>query len=350
MCTRVFNNKNEKCLTTSRNMDWRTQLPTSIFSFQSGLTKFALDDEQAKTLSNWHWVSKYPSVVTMVGNKEYGFASSDGINSKGLVANVLYAKGTKYKLSEQKEYNNLSVLRWVQYVLDNFETAKKVKEAFEKNEIQLVDTKVPGSTSDASLHLSVSDEKGHSLIIEVYNGKYHIHYDKKYNVMTNEPNFNIQLKLNDYWLWQWSDKNEFPSHTIPGGPFPSDRFERASYYYRQLEEPKNAEESLAQSKSVVANASVPIGMTGFSDDHPNIAPTLWSTLSDHNNLKYYFCNARTPNVIWVDMKKDMSNNDVTKLDLVIQNGSSFINENYNGCINNDLKPTEDPYAAVTEIA
>jgi choloylglycine hydrolase len=326
-------------------MDWKTQLPTSIYTFKNGLKKYALDGNESEELTNWHWTSKYSSIVAMVGNDEFGYAASDGINSEGLVANVLYDKGADYKLAGSKTYKPLNVLRWVQYVLDTYKTAEEVKEAFEKSDIELVEIDVPGSDAPAALHLSVSDIKGNNTIVEVYGGEYHVSSSKEYNVMTNEPNFEIQLKLNNYWLWQWSDANEFPSHTIPGGPFPADRFERATYYYQHLESPDNEQESLAQVKSVVANASVPIGMQGF-EGNPNIAPTIWTVLSDHNQLKYYFCNARTPNVVLVEMQGELPDAEVTKLDLVVEEDGKFTNLNYVGCINGNLQPAEDPYSAV----
>lgn len=344
MCTRVFNNRNGAYLTTARNMDWKTQLPTSIYTFKSGLKKYALDGNESEKLTNWSWTSQYDSIVAMVGNDELGYAASDGINSEGLVANVLYDANANYKLKDGKTHKPLNVLRWVQYVLDNFKTAKEVKKAFDNSEIELVEIDVPGSDSPAALHLSVSDRDGYNTIVEVYDGIYHVHYSEKYTIMTNEPNFNIQLQLNQYWLWQWSEDNEFPSRTIPGGPFPTDRFERATYYYQHLESPINEDESLAQAKSVVANASVPIGMKGFKG-HPNIAPTIWTTLSNHQELKYYFCNARTPNIVWVEMNGELPAANVTKLDLVVEKDGEFINLNYVGCINGNLQPTEDPYSA-----
>ena len=78
--------------------------------------------------------------------------------------------------------------------------------------------------------------------------------------MTNEPDFKTQILLNNYWLWQWaSEENKFASKTIPGGPFPADRFQRASFYMNHLSSPVNMEESLAQVRSIAANVSVPIG-------------------------------------------------------------------------------------------
>ena len=44
---------------------------------------------------------------------------------------------------------------------------------------------------------------------------------------------------------------------------------------------------------------LPLGIT--TPDQPNIASTLWRTVSDHKNRRYYFESARDPNVFWVDL-------------------------------------------------
>jgi penicillin V acylase-like amidase (Ntn superfamily) len=350
-------------------MDWATPLSTSLFVFQSGLEKSPFQDKKAGNYTPWSWISKYASVVAMVGETD-NFGASDGMNSEGLVANVLYANGTDYKIENNKNTKQLSVLRWVQYVLDTCACVKDVVQAFENNQIELIGAEVPGSTKQAALHLSVSDKLGESAIFEVYKddadtpATFHIYYsgtltgnpeviDKTpCNVMTNEPSFEIQLKLNDYWLWQWSKKNAFPSRTIPGGPFPSDRFERATFYYNQLVDSVDTEdiiytmditESLSESKSILANASVPISMGGFPG-HPNIAPTIWTTLANHMDLVYYFGNARTPNLINVKMNEPMKKFDTLQLDLVVQVDKKFVNKNFDGCVNSDLNESTDPFS------
>ncbi|MGL4993297.1 MAG: linear amide C-N hydrolase [Bacteroidales bacterium] len=52
--------------------------------------------------------------------------------------------------------------------------------------------------------------------------------------------------------------------------------------------------------SVIRNASLPFGIT--TDGHPNIATTIWRTVSDHKTLKYYYESTLSPNVFWVDLK------------------------------------------------
>jgi len=67
--------------------------------------------------------------------------------------------------------------------------------------------------------------------------------------------------------------------------------------------PKFKDERMAVSAafSVIRNVSVPLG---FSDPQkPNIATTLWRTVSDQKSLKYYFESAISPNVFWVDLNK-----------------------------------------------
>jgi penicillin V acylase-like amidase (Ntn superfamily) len=46
---------------------------------------------------------------------------------------------------------------------------------------------------------------------------------------------------------------------------------------------------------------VPMGVS--TPGAPNIAPTLWRTVSDQKNLVYYFESTTSPNVFWVDLTK-----------------------------------------------
>lgn len=348
MCTRVFNNFNLEFLATARNMDWEVELPTSLFVFKKGLSKTGTATPSTNSL---RWTSDYDSVVSMVGTSEAGYATSDGINSQGLVANVLYDSNANYGKTNPDD-KQLDVLRWAQFVLDTCSMVEDVVALFSsdaKEKIQLVGSKVPASPKPATLHLSVSDKSGDSAILEAVDSGYKIYHNTSYRVMTNEPSYETQLLLNNYWLWQWSTENKFPSHTIPGGPFPSDRFERASFYLNHLEEPSTMKEALTQAKSVVANASVPVAFNcQVNSDSPNVAQTLWSTISDHNHQKYYFANARTPDVMWIALNTIGSLPPASKLDVVIQKGNDiFENVSMNGLVNDCLKVTSDPFS-VTE--
>lgn len=351
MCTRIFNNFNKKnqFLTTARNMDWATGLPTSLFAFRNDkknpMKKSGMSDQDEDSLV---WTAKYDSIVTMVGNDDQ-YGASDGINSQGLVANLLYDSNASYHRKDGSSCKNLDVLRWLQFVLDTCCSVKEVVEKFDENatpKIQLIGGIVPGSTKPASLHLSVSDAFGDSAIIEVDKGKYIIYNNPEFRVMTNEPSYAKQIELNQFWRWQWNNENNFPSNTLPGGTFPSDRFARASYYLNHLYTTVSIDDSLAQSKSVVMNASVPVNFKSGDLKHPNIAQTLWSTIASHTDLRYYFCNSRTLGNIWVDLNKmDLFPSPVSQLLLVEELNSTFVNNSLFGFKNNDFETTNDPFKA-----
>ncbi|WBX77725.1 linear amide C-N hydrolase [Tenacibaculum ovolyticum] len=360
MCTRIFNNFDNNFLTTARNMDWATQMATTIFAFKidndQPIVKSGTSIRNEKTLV---WTAQYDSIVTMIESKvntdnskkkeKTIFGASDGINSVGLVANLLYDSNATYHRSNGSSCKNLDVLRWVQFVLDTCCSVEEVVNKFNKDasvQIQLIGGKVPGSESEASLHLAISDVLGDSAIIEVDQGQFKIYQNEKFRVMTNEPSYDKQIELNQFWRWQWSDKNNFPSNTIPGGTFPSDRFARASYYLNHLHKPVSSSDSLTQSKSVVMNASVPVNFNSKLKKHPNISQTLWTTVANHNELTYYFCNARTIGDIWIDLKQiDLFPSSVSKLIVVYQNNKKeFINESLNGFKNENFIKTIDPFA------
>ena len=50
---------------------------------------------------------------------------------------------------------------------------------------------------------------------------------------------------------------------------------------------------------MIRNVSVPLGIT--TPGQPNISSTLWRTVSDHKNRRYYFESTRSPNVFWVNL-------------------------------------------------
>src|SRR5690606_21881909 len=86
-----------------------------------------------------------------------------------------------------------------QYVLDNFATVQEAIAFLAKEPFTVVTDSVPGEKRLATLHLSLSDAKGDSAVIEYIDGKQVIHHSRDYQVMTNSPTFEKQLALNEYW-------------------------------------------------------------------------------------------------------------------------------------------------------
>jgi penicillin V acylase-like amidase (Ntn superfamily) len=72
------------------------------------------------------WTSTYGSV----GVSFYGVATVDGMNEKGLVANVLYLAESDYGTSVAGR-PNMSIGGWAQYVLDSYATVAEAVAALE---------------------------------------------------------------------------------------------------------------------------------------------------------------------------------------------------------------------------
>ncbi|MGC6580484.1 linear amide C-N hydrolase, partial [Escherichia coli] len=89
----------------------------------------------------------------------------------------------------------MSIAAITQYVLDNFASVKEVVETLEKPPyFQIVAPSMPKGEK-ASLHLSISDAKGDSAIIEFIEGKMVIHHSKEYKTMTNSPIFKSSFEI-----------------------------------------------------------------------------------------------------------------------------------------------------------
>ncbi len=298
-CTRVvYLGENE--IMTARSMDWKSDVGTNLWILPNNVKRTGLAGP-----SSVSWTAKYGSVVAT----GYDISTTDGVNEKGLNANLLWLVESEYPdVKANSKKPRLSISLWAQYVLDNYATVAEAVNALEKEPFIVVSDQVPGENRLATLHLSISDATGDSAIIEYVKGKQVIHHSRKYQVMTNSPIFDQQLALDTYW------KQINGTVMLPGTNRASDRFARASFYINAV--PKNASQrdTLASVFSVIRNASVPFGLN--TEAEPNISSTRWRTVVDHKRGLYFFESAVSPNLFWVDLKKiNFNDGKAKKLDL-----------------------------------
>ncbi|MCC9074450.1 linear amide C-N hydrolase [Flavobacterium sp. F-65] len=286
-CTRVVYKGPNNNVITARSMDWKDEIDPNIWIFPRG---FQRDGNVGK--NSVKWTSKYGSVITSA----WDIATTDGINEKGLVANLLWLAETQYpKYNPQGSAKGIAISAWTQYVLDNFATVKEAVDELRKEDFVIVSDYIPGTTKFATLHLSISDASGDNAIFEYIGGKLVIHHDASYTVMTNSPIFEEQLAINKYW-------QSIPGTImLPGTNRAADRFARASFYINAIPQTSDVRTSIASVFSVIRNCSVPFGIS--SETEPNISSTRWRTVSDQKNLVYYFETVQTPNTFWIDLKK-----------------------------------------------
>ncbi|MBL9157013.1 MAG: linear amide C-N hydrolase [Verrucomicrobiales bacterium] len=283
-CSRAVYFGKEGQTVTGRTMDWFiSDMDTNLWRYPRGL------ERTSGTEKPFTWKSQYGSIATTI----YEGAAADGINEKGLVANLLYLPESKYPEEVAGDTRpTLSNAAWVQYVLDTYATTAEAVEGLRKEEFRMVAIQAP-TGEPGTVHLSISDESGDSAIFEYIEGKLVIHHDRKYQVMTNSPIFEQQLSLAKYW------ENIGGSVMLPGTNRASDRFVRASYYINEATQTADPRRAVATVFSVMRNVSVPIGVK--IPGQPNIADTLWLTVSDQKNKVYYYQDTNSPSILWVKL-------------------------------------------------
>ena len=119
-----------------------------------------------------------------------------------------------------------------------------------------------------------------SAIFEYLGGKLVIHHGRQYQVMTNSPTFDQQLALDAYW------QQIGGLVMLPGTNRAADRFVRASFYVHAIPQTADMDTALASAFGVIRNVSVPLGIS--TPGQPNIASTLWRTVSDQKGKRYFF--------------------------------------------------------------
>jgi choloylglycine hydrolase len=284
-CTRLVYLGHGDDVITARSMDWKVDVQTNLWIFPRGMKR---SGEAGP--NSIKWTSKYGSVIA----SGYEISTTDGMNERGLMANMLWLVESQYPKFDQTK-PGLSIAAWAQYVLDNFATVAEAVETLRKEPFTIVTDAVPGQPDRlATLHLSMSDASGDSAIIEYIGGKQVIHHGREYQVMTNSPTFDQQLALNAYW------KEIGGTVFLPGTNRASDRFARASFYVNAIPKSEDPVVALASVFSVIRNTSVPFGIT--TPDQPNISSTRWRTVADQKRKLYFFESALTPNTFWVDLK------------------------------------------------
>ncbi|MEN3157652.1 linear amide C-N hydrolase [Alkalimonas sp. NCh-2] len=297
-CTRVMYKGPEQTILTGRSMDFSMPIPANLWVFPRGI------ERQGEVGANSvRWTAKYGSLAV----SSWDIATSDGMNEKGLVANMLWLVESEYPtFSPQGDKPGLAISLWAQYALDNFATVAEAVAALGREDFVVVTDVIPGTDRMTTIHLSLSDPSGDNAIFEYIEGKLVIHHDPSYVVMTNDPPYQQQLAIQKYW--DSIPGNQF----LPGTVKAPDRFVRAHYYIHSIPQTSDPHIATASVFSVIRNTSVPYGYQ--IEGYPNLSTTQWRVVADHKHLRYFFETALTPNTFWVDLTKlDFSENAPVKV-------------------------------------
>ena len=319
-CTRVVYEGPDGMIATGRTMDWKEDLHTNLYIFPRGLQRSGA--ESAATIE---WKSKYGSVVAA----GYDIGICDGINEKGLVANLLFLPESVYETpNDERRVLGLSI--WTQFILDNFATVEEAVKELSKDTFRIDAPDLPNGVK-SRLHMAISDSTGNNAIVEYLDGHVSIYEGKEYQVLTNSPAYNLQLAVNDYW------KQVGGLNMLPGTNRSSDRFARASFYINAVAQTPDPEIAIPTVFSVIRNVSVPYGIS--TPDSPHISSTRWRSVCDQKNLVYYFEKTVPMAVMHINLKDiDFSEGSGERV-LKLTDG-----KNYEGNVTSDFKPSGKPFS------
>lgn len=281
-CTRAVYLGPSGTVITARSMDWAVDIKSNLWIFPRGMERDGAAGPRSIT-----WVSKYGSVIAT----GYDVGTADGMNEKGLVASALYLAESDYGTPSSSQ-KILSIAAWAQYALDNYATVDEAVKALGKNPFIIVAPSLPDGKA-STLHLALSDPSGDSAIFEYVGGKLMIHHGREYQVMTNSPTYDKQLALNAYW------KSIGGLTFLPGTNRAADRFARAAFFLEAVPQTADMHAALASVFGIIRGVSVPLGIS--TPGEPNIASTRWRTVADQKNRVYYFDDATSPMVFWVEL-------------------------------------------------
>lgn len=279
MCTRVVWPDANGAVVVGRNMDFRTDLMTNLWSLPRGVERGEGD---------LTWTAKYGSLVAAC----YDMISADGVNEKGLAGHLLWLAESEYGPRDESR-PGLPLSYFLQYFLDNFATVAEAVAWIQETRVQLIPTDDPTTGEPPTLHLALDDASGDSAIVEYLGGEPQVHHSRDYHVMTNSPTFDKQLEFLKAFEGFGGDK------PLPGTTDAADRFARASHYVKSLPQPKTQVEAIAGMFSVIRNAAQPFRVP--DPDKPYASQTLWQTVTDLTNRRYVFESTTRPNIVWVDL-------------------------------------------------
>lgn len=300
-CTRVVYLGPEDRILTGRTMDWKLPMVSNLWVMPRGLQRNGAAGPRSAL-----WTAEYGSLV-MSG---YDFSTTDGMNEAGLVVNLLWEVEAVYP-EDDGQTPRISLAAFPQYLLDRFATVAEAVSDLASNPILVAGGEVPIGPPGkaATVHVSLSDASGDSAIIEFVAGEMVIHHSREFQVMTNEPTYERQLAIREYW------RGVNPREFLPGTVRATDRFVRASFYINAVEQSADARIAAASVFSVIRQTSVPWGISVA--DQPNLSTTRWRVVADHKDRRYYVESVLSPSVFWVDLDAlDLSAGaPVRKLDL-----------------------------------
>jgi choloylglycine hydrolase len=265
----------------------------------------------------------YTTRYGIVGANAFGRAMiADGLNDQGLSIGLFYFPNyAKYAdATKENASRALAPQDFGMWVLGNFTTVDEVREAVK--DIVMVPTPLPGLGSSAGAvagaHFFIQDKTGKSIAVEPVDGTLKVH-DAPLGVMTNAPTYDWHMtNLANYINLSPKDveQEKLGPATIaavgsgagmlglPGDFTPPSRFVRAVMFSQAATPNKTAEDAVLSAFHILNQFDIPKGsVINAAVGAPTPEITEWTSVTDLENLRWYFRTFQDQSIRVVDLKE-----------------------------------------------
>lgn len=312
-CTGMRMMANDNAVVYGRTLEFGISFPTNVIAVPKGMEYKGTT--KLNTQNGINWTVKYP----FVGAAPYEYAQIiDGVNSEGLsVGLFLFPEYAKYpELNKDNKSKALAPWELGTFLLSQCATVEDVKKILPK--VTVVPVIMPEMGKMLPLHYAVNDASGKSLVIEYVDGELDV-YDNPVGVITNSPTFDWHLtNLNNYVNLTATNvpPTQFGHQQYTGfgqgtgllglrGDFtPPSRFVRAVFFSQSSMPMATGDEAVFQMFHLLNQFDIPKGSVR-SDVNGNkeVDYTLWTSVSNLKDKKFYFRTYYNPEVKMVDLNK-----------------------------------------------
>ncbi|WOJ91094.1 choloylglycine hydrolase family protein [Methylocapsa polymorpha] len=240
----------------------------------------------------------------------------DGVNDQGLYVGLFYFPGYGSYADATKENASraLAPYEYGNWLLGNFATVDEVKANFDK--VVIVPVVLDAIKEAPPVHFVVHDRSGKSVVIEPVDKTLKI-YDNPLGVLTNSPTFDWHMTnlrnyinltatnvppvdLSSVKLAQFGQGSGM--HGLPGDFTPPSRLVRAVAFSQAAAPAPTAPEAVLQVFHILNNFDIPFGAVREAHEGVRNADyTLWTSVADLKNLKWYFKTYNDQSIRSVDL-------------------------------------------------
>lgn len=251
---------------------------------------------------------------------------AEAMNESGLcIAGLNYFPNAYYFPNTTKDNTNLAPYELILYLLGNAKTVSEAKALL--TNIRLVAEPFKENMPLSYLHFLLAD-KTSSIVIEPNEDGIKI-YDNPYGILTNNPSFpfhldNIKMYGNispEFHVNSFTTLNNLdsfcvglPARGLPGDPSSPSRFVRATYLKSQLLKFDLSKANIVKELFHIFYAmSLTNGMCKASSG--NFEITIYTSLFDVNNMKFYYSTYEELEIKEIDFKKYLETENITTFPL-----------------------------------